>query len=828
MVYAYTMRLGGPEVPGGSIARAGPGAGSGLAGMALLSAAVLLLQVALTRVFSIAQSYHFAFLVISLALLGFGASGSLLAVWPRAADPRLRPWLALGFAASTMTGYLFVNLLAFDSYRIAWDGTQTYLLIANLLALAIPFVFAGALVGGMLSSASERAGRIYGANLLGSGLGAVAAPLILATVGSERAVIACAALATVAALALSEGRLTSRVGRRMRGVALIGMVLGLALMVTLPQPFEIQPSPYKRLSQLRRDPDARILATRQNAYSRLDIVESPAFHSAPGLSLAYTGELPPQAGLVVDGSDLLPVADTSRAPEALAEALPVSIGHALRPGGDVLLLGSGGGMDAWVAATLGARSVTVVEPNELVYGALTGELRDWAGLADHPRVQIFHEQIRSFAARVPGGYDLVELTLADEYRPISSGAFTLTENNLLTVDAVRAYLRLTGRDGLLVMTRWIQAQPTESLRVLGLITEALDGADPRAQVISFRTFQTVTFLVKPVQFTAQETDDALAALDRLRYDLVLAPRIPGEMLNRYARLERPIDHELALDLLADAGQGSFYRDYEFDVSPSTDDRPFFFHFFRWEQTPAVIENLGRRWQPFGGSGYFVLLALLLFALTAAALFVLLPLAVRKRFRAALADAGARRAGRTLGYFIALGLAFLLVEVVFIQRFMLVLAQPTLALAAVVGPLLVFSGLGSLASARIPWRPAMIVLAMLIGAYAVLGRSLVPMLLELPLEGRVGTVALLTAPVGFLMGIPFARGIAALSDEPAFVPWAWAANGGASVVSGVLAAALSLSLGFTVVLLLGAGLYLAATMLLPGTAALTAKALHPPG
>jgi hypothetical protein len=522
----------------------------------------------------------------------------------------------------------------------------------------------------------------------------------------------------------------------------------------------------------------------------------------------------------------LPVADISRAPEALADALPVSVAHGLRPGATVLLLGSGGGMDAWAAAMLGARSVTVVEPNELVYGALTGELRDWAGLAGHPRVQIVYDQIRSFAQRDPRRYDLVELTLADEYRPISSGAYTLTENYLLTVDAIRAYLRLTGRDGLLVITRWVQAQPTESLRVLGLITESLDGADPRARVIAFRTFQTVTFLVKPVPFTAQETDDALAALERLRYDLVLAPRMPEEMLNRYARLERPIDHELALQLLADPGR-TFYRDYEFDVSPPTDDRPFFFHFFRWEQTPAVIENLGRRWQPFGGSGYFVLLALLLLAMVAAAVFVVLPLAVRDRFRAALAAAGAQRAARTLAYFSALGLAFLLIEVVLIQRSMLYLAQPTLALAFVVGPLLVFSGLGSLASARIPWRPSMIALALLIGAYAALGRSLGPVLLDLPLELRMGTVALLIAPVGLLMGIPFARGIAALTDEPAFVPWAWAANGGASVVSGVLAAALSLSVGFTAVLLLGAGLYLAAAILLPGSAALTAKEPRPP-
>src|SRR5215207_2389402 len=159
---------------------------SSLFGMALLSAATLLLQVALTRVFSIAQFYHFAFLIVSLALLGFGASGSLLVLFPQLRSQRRSPWYAVGFAVSTIVAYLFVNHFAFDSYSIAWDSTQVVLLIANLLALSSPFVFAGALIGGLLSQAAADAGRIYAANLLGSAVGAVLSPLFIAWLGSER------------------------------------------------------------------------------------------------------------------------------------------------------------------------------------------------------------------------------------------------------------------------------------------------------------------------------------------------------------------------------------------------------------------------------------------------------------------------------------------------------------------------------------------------------------------------------------------------------------------------------------------------------------------
>lgn len=792
---------------------------------------MLLAQVALTRIFSITQSYHFAFLVISLALLGFGASGSLLALSPRFQGPGMWPWYAVGYGVSTVLGYALVNLYPFDSYAIAWDSTQAYLLIANLLALALPFLFAGALVGSMLTDAAGDAGRVYGANLVGSGAGAALGPVVISSVGSERAVLLCGALAAGAGLVLAAAIPTvgttarppadAPAGRRGPALtsaspavlaSLVALVGCLGLVLAFPPQLEAQPSPYKALSHLRRNPEARILATRQNAQARLDIVSSPTIHSAQGLSLSYAGDLPRQAGLLVDGDNLLPVPEAARAPRELARALPVAVAYAVRPEARTLLLGSGGGMEPWAALANGAREVTVVEPNELVAQALRSDLRSWAGLAGDPRVRIEQDEIRTFAQRSDARYELVELTLAMNYRPISSGAFTLTENYALTVEAFRSYLQLCGQDGLLVVTRWLQSPPSESLRTLGLIIEALGNRAPVDHVVAFRTFQTVTFLVKPRPFSAEETSALLHTIDRLRYDLVLAPRMPAGMLNRYARLPAPVDHQLSLRLATTDDRSAFYSGYDFEVSPPTDDRPFFFHFFRWEQTPAVLEELGRRWQPFGGSGYFVLLVLLAFAVTAAVTFIVAPLALRARFRQALRQAGRGRVARALGYFTAIGLAFLLVEVALIQRFILVLGQPTLTVSSVVGSLLLASGLGSSLSARLPWRAAIVALAALLAVYPWLATLLTPSLLELPLPLRVAAVALLIGPVGLLMGVPLARGVQALRGDGVLIPWAWAANGSASVVSAVLAAILSLSVGFTPVLLVGGTLYLLAAAL----------------
>lgn len=781
-----------------------------LLGMGLLSAAALMLQVTLTRIFSVAQFYHFAFLIVSLALLGFGASGSLLALWPRLRGRQLSAWYGLGFAVTTVLAYLFLNHKPFDSYSIAWDRSQVYLMIGNLLGLAIPFVFAGALIGLMLSHDAEHAGQIYGANLLGSAAGAIATPLLITWVGSARIILLAAVLGAGAAAVLTQSQ------RRVRLIASLMVLIGLGLMVVFPEILAVQPSPYKRLSQFRNIEAggfAKIVATRQNAASQLDIVQSSTIHSAPGLSITYLGELPPQLGLLIDGDALLAVPQTSQIDPQLAEKLPAALAYAIRPNAEeVLILEPGGGMDAWAAIEMDVQEVTVVEPNALVYEALTEDLTEWYTIAAHPATRFVHAPIRSFAVQSDTGYDIVLRPLADNYRPISSGAFTLTENYVLTVEAFESYLDLLSEDGLLVVNSWLQVPPSESLRVLALLLEALDTDQPLKQLFVFRSFQTMTFIAKRTPFTGEEVDRLLRATEALRYDLVLAPEMPPGMINRFARKDEPIYHELMLEMVTTSDREAFYASYPFRIRPPTDDMPFFFHFFRWGQTPTIVENLGRNWQPFGGSGYFVLLALLIFAIVAAFIFILLPILTRQSFRQGLFVSGKHLSLRILAYFTAIGLAYLLVEVSLIQRYILILGEPTLAVATVIGVLLLTSGIGSILTDRLPWRPAMLLLVIFIALYPFMVNSITSLLLSLNLISRIGAVGLLITPIGLLMGIPFASGIHAMQHITELVPWAWAINGSASVISAVLAAILALSLGFTAVLVIGAGLYLVAASL----------------
>jgi len=783
-----------------------------LAGIGLLSAVVLLFQVTLTRLFSVAQFYHFAFLVISLALLGFGASGSLLAVWPRLRARHWQPLYALAVAPATVAAYLILNEWPFDSYAIAWDRAQVWRLVANLLVLAVPFTLAGALIGAALTDPDSPAGLVYGANMIGSALGAMAAPLLLVWLGDARIVLACSALAGGAALLLADRTAQARL---VRAAGILTIAASVGVMVAAPGALAIRPSPYKALSMFRQNPDATLAEPRYNAYSRLDIVRSPTIHSAPGLSMTYLGDLPPEIGLLLDGDSPMVAPQAAAVTRDFAQAMPLAVALDGAAAPDVLVLGLGGGLDAQIALALGARSVTGVEPNGLVVDALAHDLADWAGTAD-PRLAVIHQEIRAYAQQADRRFDVVQLALNDAYRPVTSGAFTLTENYVHTVEGYAGYLGLLREGGTLVIMRWLQNPPSEDLRTLGLIVAALErrGADPAGHIAAFRTFQTVTFLVKAEPFTAAEIERIVARAGALAYDMVLPPDVPPATVNRHAQIETPIYHDTYSGLLAAPDRDAFYDAYDFEVRPTTDDRPFFFHFFKWRQTPDILDNLGRTWQPFGGSGYFVLVALLAFATAAAVVFVVLPVGLRGRFRRALRGRGAGTLARIVAYFAALGLAFLLVEVATIQQFVLLLGQPTLAITTVIASLLLFSGVGSALSDRLPWSAALATLVGVLAVWPWLLAATSEIALPLPLGARVAVAVLVLLPPGFLMGIPFARGLTAIRREPELVPWAWAINGGASVISAVVAALLALSFGFRWVLWVGAALYALAWLTRP--------------
>ena len=797
-------------------------------GIFLLSAASLAFEINLSRLFSVAQFYHFAFMVVSLALLGYGASGTFLSLVPRIrkrTGMRLLGWLSWGFAAAAVGAYALTVHVPFDSFRIARDWRQGAVLLVHYLALATPFFCSGAAVGFLLAARPDQANRIYTANLVGSAAGCVFAVVTPSLVGGEGVVMLSAALSVAAALTFRLRTLSVPGAARKPspGVRYFSSFIQVAFLLTLvlaafrtPSFLQIRLSPYKGLSYLLQYPDAELLFRRWNGFSRVDVVGSESIRGLPGSGFRCSVQPPPQRGLTVDGDDVTYIhrVEPRFTDLAYTDCLLGALPYRLRPGAETLVLEPRGGADVVTALAQGARRVTVAEPNPLIVDAVRTQ-GAWAGdLYDDDRVVVVIEQGRTYAVRTREPVDVLVLSLNAPQRTVTSGAYSLNEDYRYTVEAFSDYLKRLEPGGLLVIRRWLQVPPSESIRAFALAVASLErtDADPRTHIVALRSYRQMLILVRHGPFTQGELEAVRAFAEPRAFDLVYLPDLRPDEVNRHNVLEEPDYYRACVALLDSEDRQVWYRHYPFDVEPPTDDHPFFGHFFKWEQVPNVLATVGHTWQPFGGAGYFVLLILLVMALLAAAVLILAPIAVLKRSGGPLPA--------TLIYFALLGLGYLGVEIPLMQRFILFLGSPAYAMAAVLFSILFFSGVGSAVSRRVPLRGALVVLPLLVVVYALVLPRFFDAALAAPQWARLFMAVVSLAPPGFLMGIPLPRGIALLErTAPNLITWAWAVNGAVSVIASILAALLALSLGFSAVLLLGAACYLgallvAATLLRP--------------
>jgi len=811
-------------------------------GIAALAAAALLLESTLVRFLAVAQYYHFAFLVVSLALLGFGASGSILALISRFYSPvntpfnnnrdlseQILPIAGIGFAFSVGLVYLVVNFIPFDSYSIAWERRQLLFFVLYFLVLTLPFLFTGLGIGAALMASVGRSHLVYAANLIGSGVGTVLALGALWLAGVPGAMLASALVGILAAYPVMSGRL-QKWGRLITWATIL-IVTAVFVSITITNLdnrslIGMTVSPYKGLAQAWQYPGSETIFKRWNAISRIDVIADAGTRMLPGLSYTYKGAPPPQFGISIDADSLQPISlirpDEFKAASFMAEA----IAFELRPDALVLVLEPSGGLGVLQALSGGANEIAAVISNPLVRQAVKTTTTPRTDIYAQPGVRTVHETPRVYLQKDSSVFDVVYYPLTDTYRPVTSGAYSLSETYDLTVEAFEDMLARLGPDGILVSTRWLQVPPSESVRLIATIATALErrySVKPVDAILAYRGIQTMTVLVKPDGWHSSELLQVREFTKNRRYDLVWAPDILPEETNRYNILPESSYYLVVRDILATEDRAGYYANYLYSIFPPTDDHPFFFHFFKWEQTPELLATLGKTWQPFGGSGYFVLMALLVVVSFFSLVLILVPVVYLRYLHRRAPNIETRKENfhnlkikrwQVLAYFGLLGLAFLFVEIPLIQRSILLLGHPIYAFSIVVLALLTFSGLGSLL-VRSHWLPkkwVFIVLVVLALLTPVFFRLLTIGALSWPFVLRVLIVVFSLAPLSILMGMPFPMGLIWLeklicwAGNEYLVPWAWAINGCASVISAVLAAILALSYGFTVVFLAGAIAY----------------------
>ncbi len=768
------------------------------------SFACLSYEIALMRVFSISLWYHFAFMVIRIAMLGIGASGTVLSLFPDLRDLRRVSLYVFLLAIGIPLSYLLANAVPFDPARLSWDRVQIFAVGLYYIILCVPFFCFGMIVSAAYTSLPRHASALYAADLMGAGSGALAMVWLLSLGGPELSVFIISTL-------LFTGLLYEK-DRKIEVLSLLGIVVNLAVLLTRPAFIQPSISPYKPFAIAMQSPGAEHLATAYSPYSRVDLFKSPLVRFAPGLSFTYLEPLPEQTGISIDAADIYAItdeSDTSRL--AFVKALPSSIVYRMTAISDVLIIEPRSGLAHLTARQLGAQNIYAIDSNPLVlhvmreYGRKIGapvyEHHAWSGLA------------RTWLSSSRQKYDVIDLSFMGS---TPGGIFGFSEDYRYTVEAFTQYLSHLKPDGFLALNLYIIPPPRTELRLLETLAVASERSgtkDVSRHVAALRSWGALSVLMKRSTLTKDDIEHFKTFAREKRFDLVYYPGMQPDEGNVYIKMPRNEYAETFRQLLDINTRNQFTTDYLFDIRPVTDERPFFHYYLKFSNVRAIYHAMGQKWQYFVEEGY-LLPILLIQVLVASLALILLPLVTRKR-----ADDGTSGLTklRSFSYFALLGLAYLFVEIAFIQKMILCLENPSSTASVVIASLLTGSGLGSILSSRIQVLKSprvILILAGMTGIYSFLLPEVIAALSPYPQGAKVIISVLLVVPAGILMGIPFPLGIKTLgSAAPHLIPWAWAVNGCFSVLAPVLATLIALSWGFQIVLLCGMALYFAAYCLI---------------
>jgi len=755
-------------------------------GISVTTLATLLLELSLTRIFSVVFYYHFAFLAISIALFGLGVGGVfsyVVAAWQGSLFEKL------GGVALANSAAVVICL----TYLLSLRGPLGILQLATVYFFcAIPFLLSGIIVSLIIADTLERVDRVYFFDLMGAAGGCAVLVALLNWLGGPNTVVVTAAL-----FAVSSG-VWFKLAKAGRGrIAAVSVALVLVGFIVYNSKYHaVLDVRYAKSHELKDEEFVK-----WNSFSRI------ALHPEPGSGMK---------SIVIDADAATGVArfDFDRlTADQLTDLRFHGPGfpYLLRPGAKTLVIGPGGGWDVARALATGSKDITGVEINPIIANTIMRQRYPQYSnnLYFRPEVHIVIEDGRSFVRRSKEHYQVLQATLVDTWASTAAGAFALSENNLYTTDAFRDYLSHLTPDGVMAFTRWGFLPPRESLRVVALAREALiqlGEADPArnvmvvrenvSQITGFGAQDTILVGRKP--FSEADVATVAGSLGPGHMQVVYLPGTQNDTPFR--------------DLLLATNVEAFFDSYPFDVRPVSDDRPFFFYTTQPRDVWRYFSSASHK-----SEDYKINIALpLLFGLVAVSIVATIvilslpPLVLGNRLPRQPGAVGA------LLYFLAIGAGYILVQVALIQKFVLFLGHPTYALTVIIFSMLVFSGLGSFFSRKFiagAWSrlcAALVLIAVLVGVLSAVVTSITEGGVGLPFVVKVLISVLLIAAPAFVMGMPFPTALSRLEAMmPACVRWAWAINAASSVLGSAAAIFLAIYLGLRTTLLIGGLLYLGA-------------------
>lgn len=771
--------------------------------IALLSLAVVTYEIQLIHLFTIVQWHHFAYMIIAIALLGFGASGTLIAIfrdWFLKREELLLPVLMIlsGILMTLTVRLSRADLFVFDSYILFVDHSQFWKLLATYLLCFLPFLSAGLAIGLIFVSKVSQIGSYYFADLVGAGLGGPLVIILFWRFAPQEIPTLIALLPIIAGSMIIRGRF--RTG--LYALAFAGLA---TVIYHFNTPFNLQPSQFKGISYALDLPDASINHEKSSPYGLMQVVSAPTLRYAPALSFTYTKKVPSVEVIYNNGDWFAAIPQWSaRDSTHLLDHTTMALPYALGNPNKALLLDAGGGLELSHALQNGVSQVTVVEPNAMVVALLKNEYTTATdSLFYHPNVALHTLRSRAFLNRTTDIYDLIQLPLLGSFGG-SDGLHALQESDLLTQEALTEMWQRLTPDGMIALSAWIDAPPQISLKTAATIYAVLTEQNidtPKAHVIAIRSWGTITFVLKRSPFDADNITEILAFCERYNFDPLLLPGTQAADNETYNSMEDERFFENLEAMFSTEGE-AIIDNYDFNIRPATDNKPYFFNFIRWRSLSKLFDSMGQQSTVFSGLGYFIVVVTCIQAVILAILLIILPL-FKLGWRG-------RHKSWVLVYFCALGAGYMFLEIAFIKYFISYLGHPIYSVAMVISVMLISSGIGSYYSSRLQAQRRTLkricgIIALWILIYAL---AIAPVLsathgMSLPI--KVALSAVLVAVPSFFMGMPFPIGLKVVNElAKSHVPWAWGINGCVSVISTSLAAVMAVELGF-LVLVVVAGL-----------------------
>ncbi|MGH2575156.1 MAG: hypothetical protein ACRDFC_05580 [Ignavibacteria bacterium] len=793
-------------------------------GLFLTALATLMYEILITRIFSVTMGYHFAFMAVSIAMFGMTVGAILVYLFPKFfVSGRIKIHLtysALLFSITIIASFLIHLFIPFK-HSLSVSGFS--IIAVTYTVISVPFVFSGICVCLLLTRFTEYVNKLYASDLSGASLGCILVVIVINISGGPTAVFFTSFVAALSALFFAYNELNRRL---IKIIIFYSFLVGTFAVVHTV--LVINQNPILRLYWIRGEYAEKPLYEKWNSFSRVSIDGDSSKLEVPfgwGLSNTYDrNKKVKQLMLNIDAhsTTVLSAFDGNIKNLEHLKYDVSNIVHYLRKESDVLIIGSGGGRDVLSSLLFEQKSILGIEINQDMIRAITNDFGNFTGHLDkYPNVRFVGDEARSYLQRLNEKFDIIQVSVIDNWPATSSGAIVLTENALYTMETWRLFLDRLKPNGILTITRFYRKKPAEIYRLVSMSASALKEIgieNPRKHIIVLKCSQierqkdhsgTSTILVCKSPFKPDDINVVNEVSNSMEFETVLSPAAS-------------IDSNFVIIASGREQQEDFIKNFPVDIKPPTDDKPFFFHLLKFSDMFNV--QFWKEWDmAFNVKAIFILSSLLVTMLLFTVLCIIIPIRLTAK-RVSL-----KGAMPLFVFFAGIGFGFMLVEISQIQRLNIFLGHPTYSLSAALFTLLLSSGIGSYVSEKRMVRSqsgvgereknfkkfVYVNLFLLLTSLLIFGiftPYIITAFREYETSVRIIIAVLILFPAGLFMGTAFPLGIKlASSKNNVITPWLWGINGVTSVTASVIAIVIAMSSGISMSFWAGFFCYLIAAV-----------------